>query len=620
MASSEAAENPKVEVLESATCSLRKILTTLGNTQPGSNVDMDTVPVSAAVFIIVATLQRASDDYNIVLTQAEGKGQPSVLSIRDLAGALRRLGTQSPHLLALALCDVKSSAPLTSVDAALVAHQLRDCGIPAVVVLPSISSRQPLLAFANELHRKIANGAEEPIAAQIRSVWAKKEQPVVVVQSRSGMVWRRAGWVPVASATPQHTPRVDLEARYRQFSDQKHRSVIIGPLYNEGHLFQWLGAPIESLSRRLGSPMHPEDTHRDGLLGSYVQTMIKSGDRYRPLLEALWFASWYETVMERLRRQKEYLKEPGEDAPDIRKVVWENLKKGIVEFPQPRIWSPETLEKLSRDPSEAWAVRNHAEEALKNALRFLHPRNNAKLWDKTAYGKLAQLDADLYISFDPMPFLEYALIERGRSVLYTILPWFKGAERWTRVIAHGVDGQANKSKEAKLIYLCGAIHDPASLLLTNEEIYEGSLTWAKQWNAILADIGVFLGTQTATLFLGIEPHEPFFRQLLRSLFLDSSNHQHTISQMIVTPMPGDLAFARPEQAAVFLKDLYECRLVQVRNRIRMLASGAAQEVPGGGTAGISLHWGSPLHFIEELVKRMPPELPSKPTTPSAKSN
>lgn len=634
-------------VLGQGQCSKSGIIQAIKDLPSSPTEAGDGEPAEDPFLVITTELLLRTPDLEIALEPTPNSSAQVALAqdhvpVYEFAGALRSLGAKSPRLVMIVRFMSAKSNPYQRDQMAprSFAHALSAIGIPAVVILPELPVQQGiddlqcfLKAFGEQLENKKADGkkakdkkaedenTEDDLTACVWVAWREcKEQrpgsftkpPFLLINARSGAVWYTPRFIPPPA--PDGEPIVIPADTYKK---ARRKTVVVGPLYKGGR-WQWLRAPLDSLASSLGFPMHAE--HRTPeLLGSYILALRKN----RHLLEALYFLSWIDAAASLWKGQASTLnalmEEPGhqEGAKLVNSITVQpptpggHLNLGFLVRTVLNV--NVTLDKfLEESQSSTWQDRrNMAEQKLKRVFDlFLANQKTKDLLLGTPYGDLAKLNADLYISTDPTPMLEYALIANKRRVSFMIYPWVPDGDTWfpsganekTEAPVLSPPGTpspaASKPREARVLYLCGGIHVPPVVLLTEEEIVEMLILSQGRWSRVLEVIGSDVGHGSATLFVGFEPQDPTFRQILRTLFLDRIGVLG--DQFIVSVRPDEDLFSDPAQARLYLKTHFEDRLLAARHRALELFTGARI-----GTSrpqqSMHLYWGSPLEFVKSIL-------------------
>jgi hypothetical protein len=619
------------------------------------------LPSSYREAVVLLALRVAVIEQELVVDQATPNGIEQIALAPRLA-ALRDQSGQYPQLLVLMLMTKKSTAPdhrgLFGGRPFALAHDLVAAGMPMVAICHDVADN--ILAppvepsIVSHLQTEVSTMGDVRntaiTARQLNDLFSNKaffpHKPVIVTRFRSGHIW--------ADSAPTDA---DLASNFRRSG---LRTVVVGPQLipeysassQEPHgsiLQPWLRAPIDILHQLVRVPMYPEDLRNGYQLGSYIQSVLKD----RKKIEALYFLSWirllYFNISHALKTSSDRnINQYITTLPisqELSKItsIDASIRASIRLLIDGDTPDPQTVDAINKlllstlvvtvktpIPTIVAHLKEQSERLLKEMLDVYCPfapkspvepsrdglRQQAAemLLKSTPWWRLAQLKADLYITVDPMPFLEYALAlqqdqespVRYFDVQYTVFPWYLQTDAFFPSRARSPTRGALR----RVLYLCGSIVDPPILLLSEEEVVERLLNGRLSWPYLLSEIGDCLGQTAVTLFLGFSPDDALFRQILRTLFLDRQSSPGP--RLIVAPRPDGAFYSYPQQGAQFLVGQLEHNIPEQQRRATAATSmaatqtaGTAAPAPDDQPGGIQLAWGDPHTFLGTLLDTKP---------------
>lgn len=588
--------------------------------------------------VMVACVARAlsQDEALVLYVQKEKKSRTeplsSVLRLRDEQGLL-------PQGVILLLRPMESLARMSKDSfggtAYVAAQQLVAAGVPLVAIVTNVTASAQVIRkrlaslksrlaetdaqsldavelLHSELTKELSGDELEADPASPRRL--SEDEPVLVTSYRSGVLWPRR------SIT-------ELAAPLRDF---RQHCVVVGPLAHatEG---RWLRAPLDILTDYVCLPLYEEHLQNGLSIGSYVQAFLKNSDATR----AMYFLCWIDVLLqliEKSSRAKTKVEswQRGESAPASKE---DDKWRPMLNADQ-RSWAREfllacceTKELQAEDrrrlsmlvdkgkpvpvtfADACRVIWGCSESFMNKLLKLFRPGQEdgeqnemaRELLENTSWWKLAQIRAKTYISADPMPFLEYALaLQESAPPVRT--NYFTVSGQFPKMQISAASPPKSLPVDApatKLIYLCGCVLDPQTVLLSEEALVEHLFLKRERWFDLLKEIGDCVGLNTNTLFLGFSPEDAVFRQLMQSLFRASLVNGRV--QMIVAPRPDEGFFSYPEEGERFLKAQLEETIPMLQHRMRRLEGEVDSEPPDDR---IKLCWGTPEDAIQEILNAL----------------
>lgn len=573
-----------------------------------------------ALLVLAGFAHRQEDELTLALTcppEALNKKPPwyNNKPLPELLASLRGGHDAPPQAVVLLLRKQQSqrTAYSDSLDGTVyaAAHELVAAGVPLVVALTGVdvlpepidkeTRAESIQATVAELQQALVTASNAVdlawnIFGRVRDGNPYPHPPVIVTSYRFGNLWH---------------PGTDEQARETldKFRNGTRRTVVVGPMLG-GEQRQWLRAPLDIIGRHVRLPMYDEHLKNGHYAGSYIQASLKD----RTKIEILYFLCWSQEL-ERIIREcsglQTYIK-------DDQHIANKEARGAIALCPtDPAAAATQLLQQIVRllpgsggtslSQEQLDTLRDESFDRLNHLVALFCPSTDHQdarsqvaraLLETTPWWSIAALKANLYISTDPIPLLEYALALQDKSgVAYTVFPWHTD----TNVFLWSAASTQDRARPIRrVVYLCGSIADPPVLLLSEEELVEQLLLGRESWLIVLREIGEFMGRDSHTLFLGFSPEEAIFRQILRTLFLDGVAPAR--SQLIIAPRPDEGFFSDPDAGADFLKNRMEYSLSNTKRRALGFQSMGGSP-PAQDDADIKLVWTRPELAVEALLKR-----------------
>lgn len=613
-------------------------------------------PISFRDSVVVLAAHAALVGHELVI-DAHQQPHFKEIPLAPLLASLRDDQGEYPQMIVLFLYEKHSTdfdhqGTFSGWPLAL-AHDLVAAGVPLVAVLHNVrDARDEIVAHLALAQTRTCSGAVSTVDWLWQTLLASTapseplfpQKPVLVTRFRSGNLW--------AAIEP-------ADAVVRSYRDAQLHTVVVGPqLMVSADPSQagpsrpwrqpWLRAPIDILNELLRLPIYPEDLRSGYQLGSYIETVLDD----RRGVEKLYYLSWIYALRSHL-------------APDwdeiVRCVIHDSTSRAsyshlvhdtisvlsrdnylsrikasvrqVLGIPEVNLESEQPLDNLERRLAHLLdlyrpTMRDSGDEMRFDTARALLAR---RLLENTPWWRLAQLKADLYVTVEPMPFLEYALAlqpdVQDHPVEYTIFPWYMQTDSFfrSRACPDPAEGSAAKadaatpgSRPRRLVYLCGSVVDPPILLLSEEDVVERLIGGRLSWPYLLSEIGDCLGRQGCTLFLGFSPDDALFRQILRTMFLDRQSSPR--SRLIVAPRPDSSFYTYPKEGAEFLEGQLQYHIPAIQQRAEIAATTPSIST-NPALAGprpresINLYWGDPMDIVLALLPAEPPPATTTATPP-----